>query len=303
MRLAVNYSLRERRDRKVNTLLCTLRRCYLIAVCGCIIAIMLISSCLVACTQTAPSAPTPPSAPITYTNEQEKPAPPIDRNMQKLIDAYPEWLERADGNFIVRKDGTRMVWDDGKGKKNFEALEADPDLEDMFAFAYPMDSVVFKPDFDPGRIRNEAFFKKMYGSTQALAAAQLVTVPWLKGAGTLRITRVNGVDLALGKVVADLQAMPAFHKYLTTPGGTFNWRMIAGTDRLSAHSFGMAVDINVGFSDYWRWAPEFKAGKDLKYHNQIPMEIVKVFERHGFIWGGKWYHYDTMHFEYRPELL
>ena len=27
------------------------------------------------------------------------------------------------------------------------------------------------------------------------------------------------------------------------------------------------------------------------------------FETHGFIWGGKWYHYDTMHFEYRPELL
>jgi hypothetical protein len=33
------------------------------------------------------------------------------------------------------------------------------------------------------------------------------------------------------------------------------------------------------------------------------MKIVDVFEKHGFIWGGKWYHYDTMHFEYRPELL
>jgi hypothetical protein len=28
-----------------------------------------------------------------------------------------------------------------------------------------------------------------------------------------------------------------------------------------------------------------------------------VFEQHGFIWGGRWAHYDTMHFEYRPELL
>jgi hypothetical protein len=32
-------------------------------------------------------------------------------------------------------------------------------------------------------------------------------------------------------------------------------------------------------------------------------EIVLTFERHGFIWGGKWGHFDTMHFEYRPELL
>ncbi|NUM57423.1 MAG: M15 family metallopeptidase, partial [Bdellovibrionaceae bacterium] len=27
------------------------------------------------------------------------------------------------------------------------------------------------------------------------------------------------------------------------------------------------------------------------------------FESEGFIWGGKWNHYDTMHFEYRPELF
>jgi hypothetical protein len=32
-------------------------------------------------------------------------------------------------------------------------------------------------------------------------------------------------------------------------------------------------------------------------------EIVRIFENHGFIWGGKWYHYDAMHFEFRPELV
>lgn len=39
------------------------------------------------------------------------------------------------------------------------------------------------------------------------------------------------------------------------------------------------------------------------YRNRIPADVVQAFERHGFIWGGRWYHYDTMHFEYRPELL
>jgi hypothetical protein len=29
----------------------------------------------------------------------------------------------------------------------------------------------------------------------------------------------------------------------------------------------------------------------------------QVLEKHGFIWGGKWYHFDTMHLEHRPELL
>jgi peptidoglycan LD-endopeptidase CwlK len=41
----------------------------------------------------------------------------------------------------------------------------------------------------------------------------------------------------------------------------------------------------------------------LPYKNQIPWDIIHIFESHGFIWGGKWYHYDTMHFEYRPEQL
>ena len=41
----------------------------------------------------------------------------------------------------------------------------------------------------------------------------------------------------------------------------------------------------------------------VKYQNRYPHEIVEIFERHGFIWGGRWYHYDTMHFEFRPEIL
>ena len=39
------------------------------------------------------------------------------------------------------------------------------------------------------------------------------------------------------------------------------------------------------------------------YPNQIPWPIILAFEKYGFIWGGKWHHYDTEHFEYRPELF
>ena len=68
------------------------------------------------------------------------------------------------------------------------------------------------------------------------------------------------------------------------------------------HAYGAAIDINTEYSAYWRWSKRSKDGHYV-WTNQIPEEIVAIFERHGFIWGGRWYHFDTMHFEYRPELL
>ena len=63
------------------------------------------------------------------------------------------------------------------------------------------------------------------------------------------------------------------------------------------HTYAAAIDINMKYANYWRWESE------PKWQNKIPVAVIRIFERHGFIWGGYWYHYDTMHFEYRPELL
>jgi len=155
-------------------------------------------------------------------------------------------------------------------------------------------------DYDPGRIRVEEFFNKMYGNSAKEVEANLVKIDWMPKSTNSKvlITKINGVDKALAKVSAELDELPEnLKKYVTKTAGTFNYRVIAGTDKLSMHSYGIAIDINTKYSDYWQW------NKDLKYVNKIPFEIVEIFERHGFIWGGKWYHYDTMHFEYRPELL
>ena len=73
---------------------------------------------------------------------------------------------------------------------------------------------------------------------------------------------------------------------------------------MSAHSYGIAFDIAVDKSDYWLW--KSKNNNELakvKYANRIPLKLVEIFQRHGFIWGGAWYHFDTMHFEFRPEIL
>ncbi|MBK8662368.1 MAG: M15 family metallopeptidase [Ignavibacteriales bacterium] len=74
------------------------------------------------------------------------------------------------------------------------------------------------------------------------------------------------------------------------------------TKSLSAHSFAIAIDINVSQSDYWRSYNKEKTDQS-SFGTASLLEIVHIFEKHGWIWGGRWYHYDTMHFEYRPEIV
>jgi hypothetical protein len=231
--------------------------------------------------------------------------------LQKLMKAYPGQFKKITGNAIVWNDNTEMVFDDGIAGKSFQQLLDNADLEDQVcAMSYPgNDFTVPQQNNDPGRIRYEPFFKKMYGSTAEQVKANLVEITWLPKHlnQKLKVSKVNGVADKLSKLSADLDAHPEWVSYCRNPGGTFNWRTISGTSRLSTHSFGITIDINVDFSNYWQW--DNKGWKqngeniNLVYRNRIPMQLVQLFEKYGFIWGGKWYHYDTMHFEYRPELL
>jgi hypothetical protein len=224
----------------------------------------------------------------------------------RLIAAYPAFLERREGNALVWRDGKRMVIDDQRGPKTPAARLDAPDLKDMLAEPYPPGTAPPPArDIDPGRARNSDFFTAMYGDCRrGEVRKNLVSVVWLpkKWGKTLEVTRVNGVAERLAAISAELDRLPArFDVHLFPPAGTYNCRPIAGTERVSPHGLGIAIDISTKQSDYWRWGkPE--ADGSYTYRNRIPQEIVAIFEKHGFIWGGKWYHYDTMHFEYRPEL-
>jgi hypothetical protein len=227
----------------------------------------------------------------------------IPDGLRMLVMAYPDFLDSADENNIYWKDGTVMKWDDGIESKSHDEKLDSPDLEDMMSQKYTPGAGWDSPppeNFEPGRIRNEAFFKKMYGSSSGEVQGNLVTIKWVPSICncSVQFTTVNGAAEKLQQVSDELEQLPKeFHKYLKRTGGTFNWRFIAGTKRLSNHSFGAAIDINTQYSNYWQW------DGSMTWKNQIPMEIVEIFEKYGFIWGGKWYHYDTMHFEYRPEML
>ena len=91
--------------------------------------------------------------------------------------------------------------------------------------------------------------------------------------------------------------------------GGYNWRTIDGTaGRRSYHSYGLAIDIAVKGNKkptYWEWVRTWNSKWMLVPQSSLwlpPETVIKIFEKYGFVWGGTWDEYDTMHFEYRPEL-
>ncbi|MBF0159435.1 MAG: M15 family metallopeptidase [Magnetococcales bacterium] len=226
---------------------------------------------------------------------------------QALVAAYPDHIRAVTDQAVIWQDGEVMPLDSGHRPTSLASVLDRPNLKDQLALVYPKGRLLTSParNVDPGRIRYEPFFKKMYGATEDAVRQQLVAVSWLPGSSgqKLLLTRINAVDQRVAMLVQELSLLPdSMQRVVAHPAGSFHWRTIAGTNRMSAHSFGIAIDIDMAYSDYWRWHAD-KEEAPLAYRNRIPHEVVEMFEKHGFIWGGKWYHYDTMHFEFRPELL
>ena len=94
----------------------------------------------------------------------------------------------------------------------------------------------------------------------------------------------------------------------------FNYRMIAGTNRLSKHSYGYAIDINPLYNPYVRVIEgktvitpengEQYADRSLKceYYIKADDPCYQAFITRGFTWGGDWKNQkDYQHFQKTPE--
>ncbi len=82
----------------------------------------------------------------------------------------------------------------------------------------------------------------------------------------------------------------------------FNYRKIKGTERLSNHAFGIAIDINPLLNPYVKKNSVEPEGAS--YNPELPgtitenSDVVKIFKSHGWNWGGDWTRgKDYQHFE------
>ncbi len=121
------------------------------------------------------------------------------------------------------------------------------------------------------------------------------------------LQRVNDKYMAL---IKNDEVLKSFLTTTLNRVDGYNWRLIEGTDRRSNHSYGLAVDILPNYwgskDMYWSWVRDDGVDWVLFPQEDLwtpPQELIDIFKEEGFIWGGTWDFYDTMHFEYRPELI
>lgn len=240
---------------------------------------------------------------VSYDN----PDTVIKRDLLALKLAYPDDIEGFEKDeqtvTVLMENGAEIVYDDQKAKSFAEKL-GNADIQDAMELPYPLESIdtLMSGEQDPGRIRCYALLKAVYGGSQSEVESRLESVN--TGAGSCPFNESNEADEALEDAFSDVAVLmkddPGIYGFVYPMSGTFNYRVIAGTGQLSPHAFGIAVDLCRDSRDYWQWASREQGQSRL---NEYPRALVGVFESHGFIWGGKWAHFDFLHFEYRPELI
>lgn len=103
-----------------------------------------------------------------------------------------------------------------------------------------------------------------------------------------------------GSLTLNSSAAPRFQDFLQAlqsegydPGNVLSYanRNIAGTNRRSLHSYGLAIDINPG-SNGVSYGPQF--------NTDMPKNVGRLAKRYGLTWGGDWKgsKKDPMHFSF-----
>lgn len=230
------------------------------------------------------------------------------RDLLVLMLTYPECIkdiEKDEEGFIylIMQNNNKVLYDDKK-EKSHEQKFYNSDLQDTLEQIYPLDMItdVMEEGQDPGRIRSYSFLSNMYGGSKEAVQKNIINKNTYYG--TMMFNKINGaadnLEKALNKVSELAKQNTKIYNFVSPTSGTFNYRVIKDTGQLSPHAFAIAIDLKSDPADYWKWCNREKGGNRISIY---PEEIVKTFEEYGFVWGGKWAHFDILHFEYRPEII
>ncbi|MDR3171648.1 MAG: M15 family metallopeptidase [Treponema sp.] len=261
--------------------------------------------------------------------------------MKAFAAAYPDRLGQAvlcNGDWAVQMDGEQYYYAQGKFLSENEVKQA-ADFRPQRIYRYTTEfagdtsennawkaaaaelfwrrtvfsgTVARGYTYSSGSIRSSFYEKLLQCETREEAFAHQKIITFLRSTVTVHerivapLARVEQRINELEKTDAEITAWKKSLDSITA----WNWRNIASSSNRSFHAYGIAIDLLMklqqGKETYWLWT----RGKGIDWRTvpeedklNPPRSVIRAFEEEGFIWGGKWPWYDTMHFEYHPELI
>ena len=110
--------------------------------------------------------------------------------LARLIAVYPDQIKAIGAYDIVWTDNTHMPIEDSDPTKSVsDKLEAPTLADQLEQPSYLVGKPTHNPQDDPGRIRYEPFFRKMYGNSPGEVESHLKKITWMP--------RVFGADAPL----------------------------------------------------------------------------------------------------------
>lgn len=115
---------------------------------------------------------------------------------------------------------------------------------------------------------------------------------FVKGENEPMVCKITAHALIAGLLKKTLQEVydKGLWDGLSGYSGGFAWRPMRGKSTVSTHAWGIAWDFGASRDPLG----DKPGGPD----PDMPMEIVEIFEKNGFVWGGRWSRADQMHFQY-----
>lgn len=156
----------------------------------------------------------------------------------------------------------------------------------------------------------ESAIRKFYGwedrfaFNQAALESMMVVVPAPLGQHFYYDANANGVEDANEKargirvhakleqelrVCLQLIVDAGLWHFVSAEAGGYNFRQQRGSDKLSMHSLGAAIDFDPVRNPFKRPAELCALG------TEPGLGVVRIFEARGWSWGGRWSRPDSMH--------
>ncbi|MDR0629711.1 MAG: M15 family metallopeptidase [Treponema sp.] len=267
--------------------------------------------------------------PQEHTQELVAEPPRGEQVMKALAAAYPDRIGPAvyqNGDWAVSIRGVFYYYAQGRLlPEDLRTRVSEYDPQPFYQYAEelppwtppgPEETARLKSQADRRRLhppkRSLHFYDALWrASTKESAYERVKTIRFLGHNVLVHYAILEELALVEERIYREARTNPQVRQWINGIASIsgWNWRNIADSESRSFHAYGAALDLlpkSSSLATYWLWTARttsewWSVPYEKRFHP--PDAVIKVFEAYGFIWGGKWFFYDTMHFEYRPEIL